>query len=157
MQIVERFVLARLRNKTFFSLAELNTAIRDCVGTINAKDMRRVGQSRAELLETLEKPALKSLPTEPYVYAEWKRARVAPDYHIEVADHFYSVPSKLIREIVEARITVSTVEIFHNGSRVASHALSRVRNRHTTITEHMPSAHRAPHAKHDAVTPSGRR
>ena len=142
VQIVERFVLAKLRNVTFFSLAELNAAIRDCVSTINAKLMRRVGKSRTELLETLDRPALKALPNEPYVYAEWKRARVAPDYHIEIADHFYSVPSKLIREIVEARITCATVEVFHKGHRIASHAFSPVRNRHTTITEHMPSAHR---------------
>jgi transposase len=142
VQIVERFVLAKLRNTTFFSLADLNTAIRACVAAINAKVMRRVGKSRVELLETLERPALKSLPSEPYAYAEWKRARVAPDYHIEIADHFYSVPSKLIREIVEARITSATVEIFHNGKRIASHAFSPLRNRHTTVTEHMPSAHR---------------
>ena len=142
VQIVERFVLARLRDRTFFSLAELNVAIRDCVTAINAKVMRRVGKSRAELLETIDRPALKALPSEPYQYAEWKRARVAPDYHIEIADHFYSVPSKLIREIVEARITGATVEIFHKGNRIASHVFSAVRNRHTTITEHMPSAHR---------------
>ena len=142
MQIVERFVLAKLRNVTFFSLAELNVAIKDCVAAINAKVMRRVGKSRAELLETLDRPALKGLPNEPYPYAEWKRARVAPDYHIDIEDHFYSVPSKLIREIVEARITTATVEIFHKGNRIASHAFSHLRNRHTTIDEHMPSAHR---------------
>jgi transposase len=82
------------------------------------------------------------LPAEPYRYAEWKRARVAPDYHIEIAGHYYSVPSRLIREVVEARITSTTVEIFHRGTRVASHAFSALRNRHTTIPEHMPSAHR---------------
>src|SRR5437016_5738751 len=142
VQIVQRFVLARLRNRRFFSLAELNSAIRDCVTAINAKVMRRVGKSRNELLETIDRPALTALPTTPYSYAEWKRARVAPDYHIEVADHYYSVPSKLIREMVEARITSATVEIFHNGQRIASHAFSADRNRHTTITEHMPSAHR---------------
>ena len=142
VQIVERFVLAKLRNVTFFSMAELNIAIRDCVAAINGKVMRRMGQSRAELLEILDRPALKALPDQPYEYAEWKRARVAPDYHIEIADHFYSVPSKLIRDVVEARITNATVEIFHKGGRVASHAVSRVRNRHTTIPEHMPSAHR---------------
>jgi len=120
----------------------LNAAIRDCVASINAKVMRRLGKSRAELLETLDRPALKALPATPYSYADWKRARVASDYHIEVADHYYSVPSKLIRETVEARITSATVEIFHKGERVASHAFSPVRNRHTTITEHMPSAHR---------------
>ena len=142
VQIVQRFVLAKLRNRRFFSLAELNAAIRDCVMAINAKVMRRVGKSRNELLETLDRPALNALPTTPYSYAEWKRARVAPDYHIEVADHYYSVPSKLIRETVEARITSTTVEVFHKGQRVASHAFSAVRSRHTTITEHMPSAHR---------------
>jgi transposase len=142
VQIVQRFVLARLRNRRFFSLAELNSAIRDCVTAINAQVMRRVGKSRNELLETIDRPALTALPTTPYSYAEWKRARVAPDYHIEVADHYYSVPSKLIREMVEARITSATVEIFHKGQRIASHAFSADRNRHTTITEHMPSAHR---------------
>ena len=142
VQIVQRFVLARLRNRRFFSLAELNSAIRDCVTAINAKVMRRVGKSRNELLETIDRPALTALPTTPYSYAEWKRARVARDYHIEVADHYYSVPSKLIREMVEARITSATVEIFHKGQRIASHAFSADRNRHTTITEHMPSAHR---------------
>ena len=142
VQIVQRFVLAKLRNRRFFSLAELNAAIRDCVAAINAKIMRRVGKSRNELLETLDRQALDALPNAAYCYAEWKRARVAPDYHIEVADHYYSVPSKLIRETVEARITSATVEIFHKGQRIASHAFSAVRNRHTTITEHMPSAHR---------------
>ena len=142
VQIVERFVLAKLRNRHFFSLAELNAAIRDCVTAINAKILRRLGKSRNELLETLDRPALNELPATPYSYAEWKRARVAPDYHIEIAGHYYSVPSKLIREIVDARIASATVEIFHKGERVASHPFSAVRNRHTTTTEHMPSAHR---------------
>src|SRR5712691_5941366 len=142
VQIVQRFVLAKLRHRRFFSLAELNAAIRDCVMAINAKVMRRIGNSRNELLETLDRPALNALPNTAYCYAEWKRARVAPDYHIEVADHYYSVPSKLIRETVEARITSATVEVFHKGQRVASHAFSAVRGRHTTIAEHMPSARR---------------
>jgi transposase len=142
VQIVQRFVLARLRNRRFFSLEELNTAIRECVADLNAGIMRKLGKSRRELFETIERPALKPLPAEPYRYAEWKRARVAPDYHIEIAGHYYSVPSRLIREVVEARITTTTVEIFHRGTRVASHAFSAVRNRHTTIAEHMPSAHR---------------
>ena len=77
--------------------------IRDCVASINTKTMRRMGKSRAELLEALDREALKALPSEPYEYAEWKRARVAPDYHIEIADHFYSVPSKLIRDVIEVR------------------------------------------------------
>ena len=142
VQIVERFVLAKLRHRRFFSLVELNAAIHDCVTAINAKVMRRIGKSRHELLGRIDCPALNALPTTPYSYAEWKRARVAPDYHIEIAGHYYSVPSRLIREIVEARITSATVEIFHKGQRVASHAFSAIGNRHTTITEHMPSAHR---------------
>jgi transposase len=142
VQIVQRFVLARLRNRRFFSLDELNVAIRECVTDLNDRIMRKLGKSRRELLETIERPALKPLPAEPYRYAEWKRARVAPDYHIEIAGHYYSVPSRLIREVVEARITSTTVEIFHRRTRVASHAFSLVRNQHTTIAEHMPSAHR---------------
>jgi len=150
VQIVQRFVLARLRNRRFFSLDELNASIRECVADLNARIMRKLGKSRRELLETIERPALKPLPAEPYRYAEWRRARVAPDYHIEIAGHYYSVPSRLIREVVEARITSTTIEIFHRGTRVASHAFSAVRNRHTTIPEHMPSAHR----RHAEWTPA---
>jgi transposase len=140
--IVERYVLARLRKRRFFSLAELNTAIREIVADLNARIMRKLGVSRIELLETIERPALKALPNEPYQYAEWKKCRVAPDYHIEIDHHYYSVPSRLIRQEVEARITDRTIEILHKGSRVASHVRSRLHNRHTTIEQHMPSAHR---------------
>jgi transposase len=140
--IVQRFVLARLRNRRFFSLQELNAAILECVADLNAKVMRKIGKSRAELLETIDRPALDALPAEPYRYAEWQKCRVAPDYHVEIDKHYYSVPSRLIRATVEARITDTTVEILHKGSRIASHARSAVPHRHTTITEHMPSAHR---------------
>jgi transposase len=142
VQIVQRFVLARLRNRRFFWLVELNAAIRECVSDLNAKVMRKIGKSRAELLETIDRPALDALPAEPYCYAEWRKCLVAPDYHIEVGKHHYSVPSRLIRETVEARITDTTVEILHKGGRIAIHARSQVPHRHTTITEHMPSAHR---------------
>jgi len=140
--IVERYVLARVRKRRFFSLTELNVAIREIVVDLNARVMRKVGVSRIELLETIERPKLKALPSEPYQYAEWKKCRVAPDYHVEVDHHYYSVPSRLIRQEVEARITDTTIEIFHKGSRVASHVRSHLRNRHTTIQQHMPSAHR---------------
>jgi transposase len=142
VQIVQRFVLARLRNRRFFSLVELNAAIRECVADLNAKIMRKLGVSRNELFAEIDRPALKALPQAPYEYAEWKKCRVAPDYHVEIADHYYSVPSRLIREELEARITDTTVEILHRGARVASHARSYARHRHTTIPEHMPSAHR---------------
>ena len=140
--IVQRFVLARLRNRRFFSLQDLNASIRECVADLNAKVMRKIGKSRAELLETIDRPALDALPAAPYRYAEWKRCSVAPDYHVEVDRHYYSVPSRLIRATVEARITDTTVEILHKGSRIASHVRSAVPHRHTTIPEHMPSAHR---------------
>jgi transposase len=140
--IIERYVLARLRNQRFFSLVELNVAIAEIVADLNAKIMRKLAVSRAELFDEIDRPALKPLPSAPYQYAEWRRCRVAPDYHVEIADHYYSVPSRLIREEVEARITDTTVEILHKGTRVASHARSFLRHRHTTIPEHMPSAHR---------------
>jgi transposase len=142
VQIVQRFVLARLRNHRFFSLHELNAAIRETVADLNAKIMRKLGVSRDEMFAEIDRPALKALPSAPYQYAEWKNCRVAPDYHVEIADHYYSVPSRLIREQLEARITDTTIEILHKGARVASHARSHARRRHTTIPEHMPSAHR---------------
>ena len=140
--IVSRFILARLRNRHFLSLRELNEAIRDLLSDLNARLMRRLGASRREFFETIDRPALLPLPAEPYAYAEWRRCRVAPDYHVEVHGHFYSVPSRLIREVVEARITDTSIEVFHGGQRVAAHARSATKRRHTTTPEHMPSAHR---------------
>jgi transposase len=140
--IVSRFVLGKLRNRRFFSLAELNDAVRECVAQINAKVMKPLRQSRNDLFASLDRPALKALPGERYHYAEWKRCTVAPDYHVEVDGHYYSVPFALLRESVEARFTEGTVEVFHKGRRIASHARSRLVHKHTTIPEHMPSSHR---------------
>ena len=140
--IVERFILAALRNRRFFSLAELDAAIKQRADDLNSRLMRRLDKSRRELLAEIDRPALGPLPSEPYRYAAWKKARVAPDYHVEVDGHFYSVPSRLIRELVDIRLTDATVEIFFKTARIASHARSALRNRHTTIAEHMPSAHR---------------
>jgi transposase len=140
--IVQRWILARLRDRRFFSLAELNVAIRILVDDLNARLMRKLGASRREFFDTIDRPALMPLPAEPYQYAEWRRARVAPDYHVEVQGHFYSVPSRMIRQVVEVRATEATIEVFHRGTRIASHARSGVKHRHTTIPEHMPSAHR---------------
>ena len=125
----------------FFSLAELNAAIRECVADLNAKIMRQLGESRRELFERSSGRRCSRCRRSPTL-CRMAACRVAPDYHVEIADHYYSVPSRLIREIVEARITAATVEMFHKGTRVASHARSQLRNRHTTIPEHMPSAHR---------------
>lgn len=140
--IVERFILARLRNRRFLSLGELNEAIREVQSDLNARLMRKLGGSRREFFETIDRPVLLPLPADPYTYAEWRRCRVAPDYHVEVHGHFYSVPSRLIREVVEARVTDTTIELFHAGQRVAAHPRSAMKRRHTTIPEHMPSAHR---------------
>ena len=142
VQVVERWILARLRHQRFHSLAELNAAIRDLVEELNNRPMRHLGASRRALFEGLERSALLPLPAEPYAYAEWKRCRAGLDYHVEVHGHFYSVPYRLVREVVEARITDQAVELFHRGARVACHVRSPRPHRHTTIPEHMPSAHR---------------
>ena len=142
VQIVGRWILARLRNRHFFSLAALNEAVRDLLIDLNNRTLRSWGQSRRELFEELDRPALTPLPDEPYEYAEWKRCRVNLDYHVEIAKHYYSVPYNLLRQEVEARITQKTVEIFLRGKRVASHLRSTLPHRPTTVAEHMPSSHR---------------
>jgi transposase len=140
--VVERWILARLRNRRFFSLAELNQAIGELVTDLNARPMRRLGVSRRDLFLELDKPALKSLPVEPYEYAEWRVRRVGLDYHVDIDGHYYSVPHRLIREQLDARITARTIELFRKGERVAVHMRGAGRGRHTTIAEHMPSSHR---------------
>jgi transposase len=150
VQVAQRWILARLRNQRFFCLAELNAAIRELLVDLNARTMRGFNASRAELFETIDRPALKPLPPEAYVFARWRRCRVAPDYHVEVEGHWYSVPFCLIREPVDVRIADRTLEIFHKGQRVASHARAPNRRGHTTIPEHMPSAHR----RHGQWTPA---
>jgi transposase len=142
VQVVQRWVLARLRHRRFFSLAELNGAIRELVADLNDRPMRHLGASRRALFEALERPALLPLPAAPYVHAEWRRCRAGLDYHVEVHGHFYSVPYQLVREAIEARITDQTVELFHAGVRVAAQLRNPRQHRHTTIPEHMPSAHR---------------
>jgi transposase len=141
----------RLRNQRFFSLAELNAAIRSLVVELNARQMRGFGSSRAELFAEIDRPKLGELPDQPYVFARWKRCRVAPDYHVEIDGHWYSTPYRLIRELVDVRIADKTVEIFHKGQRIASHARAPNRHGHTTIADHMPSAHR----RYGKWTPGG--
>lgn len=141
--VAQRWIIARLRNRRFFSIAQVNAAIRPLLDEINTRIMRGYGASRADLFATLDCPALSRLPEVPYVFARWSRPRVAPDYHVEIEGFFYSVPFGLIRETVEARATERTVEIFHRGRRVASHArgVGR-RGGHVTDPAHMPRAHR---------------
>jgi transposase len=140
--LATRWIIAKLRNRKFFSLAELNDAIRDCVTDLNTRNSRHLGASRRALFDDIERAALKPLPAEPFEYAEWKQCRVGLDYHVEVLKHYYSVPSTLLKERLWARITPRTVELFHNGKRVAAHVRSSSNRQHTTIPEHMPSSHR---------------
>jgi transposase len=139
--VVERWILARLRNHTFFSLAELNQAIRQLLEELNNRPMRHVGQSRKELFQSLDQPALKPLPTTPYEFALWKKARVNIDYHIEFDKHYYSVPYSLIRQQVYIRATEHTIQISFKNRCVASHLRSHTRGSHTTVSDHMPPAH----------------
>jgi len=139
---VQRWILARLRHQRFFSLAALNAAIAELVEQLNDRPMRGLGATRRALFEQFDRPALLPLPEVAYEYAQWKRCRVGLDYHVEIDKHFYSVPHQLLRQEVEARITIGTVEVFHRGKRVASHVRSQRRYRPSTVAEHMPSAHR---------------
>jgi transposase len=142
VQIVQRWILARLRNRRFFSLVELNQAIRELVDDLNVRPMRGWGTTRRALYEQLDRPALRELPPTRYEYVTWKRCRVNVDYHVEIEKHFYSVPFRLLREEVEARITAKTVEIFHRDKLVATHLRSLRPHHPTTLAEHMPSSHR---------------
>jgi len=130
VQVAQRWIVvlqarlwrdARLRNRRFFSLADLNAAIRRLLDELNMRIMRGYGASRADLFATIDRPNLEPLPPEPYAFARWKRARVAPDYHVEVDSSWYSVPFGLIRQEVDTRVCSAIVEIFHKGQRVASH------------------------------------
>ncbi len=138
----ERWILAPLRNRTFFSLAEANQAIRERLAWLNNRRMRGMEASRAELFEEVDRPAMLPLPPRPYEYATFKRARVNIDYHVEVDKHYYSVPWQLVGEEVEVRMTRSAVEVLHHGKRVASHPRSYERGAATTCCAHRPASHR---------------
>ena len=140
--IAKRWILAVLRHRTFYSLAELNGAIRECLERLNTRLLRQAKKSRRELFETMDRPAALPLPLRPYEYAEWYKAKVNIDYHVEVDDHYYSVPFRLIHERLDVRLTATTMEAFRKGERVAAHARSYVKGRYTTRKEHMPPEHR---------------
>jgi len=143
VQVVERWIIARLRHETFCSLLSLNIAIRRLLESLNTRPFKRLPGTRHSQFELLDSPALAALPPQPYEYAEWKRARVNIDYHVEVERHFYSVPHPLVRREVEVRLTAAVIEIFDAGRRVASHPRSPRKGAHSTQPDHMPKAHRA--------------
>jgi transposase len=141
VQIAERWILARLRHETFFALGALNARIAELLTELNARRMRLYGVSRQELFARLDQPALRPLPTTAFVYGEWIKARVNIDYHVEAHRHYYSVPYDLVHEVVDVRVSATTVEAFHRGQRVAAHPRDDTRGRHTTNPAHMPKAH----------------
>lgn len=138
VQVVERWILARLRKQTFFSLTDANTAIRKLLDELNGRPFKKLPGCRTDAFESLDRPALKPLPSEPYVFAVWKKVRAGIDYHVEIDGHYYSVPYALRTQQLDARITSDTVECFQQRSRVASHIRSFQKGRHTTVSSHMP-------------------
>jgi transposase len=150
VQIVEREVLAPLRDYTFFSLAELNAAIMDRLEQVNKRSFQKLDGSRLELFEEIDKPALKPLPALRYEFAEFRTATVNIDYHIDVLGHYYSVPYELKGQKVDVCLRARMVEVLHNCKRIASHMRDDRKGTHTTDSVHMPKAHR----EHLAWTPS---
>ena len=145
----ERWILAALRQRTFFSLAEANAAIAERVAWLNARPFKRLPGSRQSMFEALDRPALRPLPARPYEYATWRTAKVNIDYHVEVERHWYSVPHGLVGQQLDIRAGARVVEVLHRGRRVASHPRSSQQGSFTTLTAHMPEAHR----RHAAWTP----
>lgn len=140
--IAQRFILAGLRHRTFFSLAAANAAIRQRLELLNNRPFRKLPGSRRSRFEEFDRPAMLPLPETPYQLSLWIKARVHIDYHVEVDHHFYSVPHRLVGEQLDVRSTATTVECLHKGNRVASHVRSFLAGKHTTLPEHMPKAHR---------------
>ena len=140
-QIVERWMLARLRHHTFFSLVEVHAALAPLLLALNARPFKKLPGSRQALFDALERPALRPLPVQSYEYAEWKLARVNIDDHVEVEGHYSSVPYALVKQQLDVRLSAQVVELFHKGKRVASHQRSPLKGRHSTVTAHMPKAH----------------
>jgi transposase len=139
--IAERWIVAVLRHRKFFSLAELNAAIRELLVKFNNRRFNKLPWSRADWFRDLDGPVLHPLPQMPYELAKWGKARVNIDYHVEVEQHYYSVPYLLIHELLEVRLTATTVELIHNGQRVAAHPRSHLKGKFTTLMEHRPKAH----------------
>ena len=144
VQVAQRWIVAALRHRKFFRLADLNEAIAELLDRLNDRPFRkRRRQPRRVCSQQLDRPALQPLPAERYDLAEWKTVRANIDYHVEVDRHYYSVPYQLVGQQLEARYTATTVEIFHRGKRVASHRAQLVRLPATTIHDHMPKSHQA--------------
>lgn len=142
VQIVERKILAKLRDKKFFSLGELNKTIRSLIDDLNELPFQKLPGTRREKFLQLDKPNLKPLPKVKYQYTEIKTAKVHVDYHVEVDRHYYSVPYTLIKEKVDIHVCNNTISIYHDNKRIVTHPRSTFKGRHTTISEHMPEKHK---------------
>jgi transposase len=140
--IAERWILAALRNHTFFSIGEANLALKPLLQHLNEHPFKKLSGNRRDLFERLDCPALKPLPERRYEFAQWKKAVVNIDYHVELDGHYYSAPYRLIRQELMVRYTGQTVELFHKSHRVAVHVRSYAKGHHTTLEEHRPPAHR---------------
>lgn len=140
--LAQRWIVAALRKRQLFSLAELNQAIAEMRDRLNRRPFRKLAGSRWETFQQLDRPALEPLPAQPYVFAHWSKQRIGLDYHIEFDGHHYSAPFQLARQQVEIRATASTVELMYRGKRVASHARSHRRPGTTTLEDHKPKSHR---------------
>jgi transposase len=143
VQVVERWIIAALRHQKFFRLADLNKAIRELLERLNQRPFRKREGSRASVFAAVERTALRALPAEPFDMSKWSYARVNIDYHIAFDANFYSVPYTLVQERVEVRATPTTIEIFHQGQRVASHVRGHGREQVFTQREHRPKSHQA--------------
>jgi transposase len=143
VQVIERWILAALRDRQFFSLPELNGAIRELLERINARPFKKREGSRLTFFREVERAALRKLPERPYQYATWKKAKVHLDYHIEVERAYYSVPYKLIGETVDVRLTAHTLEIFYRQTLMAAHPRAVKRGMFSTHGEHRPAQHTA--------------
>ncbi len=154
--VVERWILAALRKRTFFSLGELNRAIRELLARLNDRKFRKLETTRTQLFKEVDCPALKPLPAEPFRFATWKKVRVHPDYHLEIDRHYYSVPFHYVHEQLEARIGEATIEIFRCSRRIVTHVRSFAPGRHTTLPEHRPPRHRDLEWTSDRIIAKGR-
>jgi len=142
VQVVERWILARLRNRRFFTLAELNGAIASLLADLNQRPFKKLPGCRRSAFEALDAPALKSLPAVAMAMAQFKPARVNIDYHVAFEGHYYSVPHQHVGAEVELRITATTLEVLLRRQRIAAHARSARVGSFTTVAEHMPASHR---------------
>jgi transposase len=140
--VCQRWILARLRNRQFFSLTELNIAIAELLVNLNQRAFKKLPGSRASVFAAIDRPAMKPLPPTRYEYAEWVKAKPGVDYHVEVERHYYSVPHALVGQRMLVRVTATTIECLLKGRRVAAHVRSYLPGKHTTLPEHMPESHR---------------